>query len=238
MKALGATQCLAEADPVEAVARFVAGFTHRLQSPLTGLRGYGELAEREEDRAMRAYWHQQLQSGIDSLDLLLEGFRRYQLPERIELRDYSAHKLAAEAWSIALKVTPGAKCKHVKLENTLPEDLILRVDPFHFRNLMVNLMQNALDASEPEGVVCVGVEPDAILRIEDRGTGLGQLSDAQMLEPFFTTRTDRAGLGLAVANQIAIQHGFRLAWRDGSHGGTCALLLPENEEHHQQRSQR
>ena len=54
------------ADPVAAVGRFVAGFTHRLRSPLSGLRGYGELAEQEEDRARRAYWHQQLQIVMDA----------------------------------------------------------------------------------------------------------------------------------------------------------------------------
>ncbi len=231
MKSTAAAPARIAADPLEAVARFVAGFSHRMQSPLTGLRGYGELAEREQDRARRAYWHQQLQGGIDSLDSMLEGFRRYQIPESLASRPTNMVELLEEAWRLACRVTPGGSRKRLSLKVELPEDLERDVDPYHFRNLLVNLFQNAVDASPERGEVVVAASAGEILRIEDAGKGLGGIVAAVMVEPFFTTHPDRAGLGLAVANQIAFQHGFRLDWRDRGAGGVSARVLDGTHTH-------
>ncbi len=225
------------ANPLDAVARFVSGFSHRLQSPLTGLRGYGELAEREENRARRAYWHSQLQGGIDSLESMLDGYRRYQLPESLSLRELPAALICREAWDIAGKITPGSAAKRVSLIIELPADTNWRVDPFYFRNLLVNLFQNALDASPRDGRVRVGIEGDELFRISDQGSGLGDLDPTQIAEPFFTTRPDRAGLGLAVCNEIASRHGHRLDWLELADGGLTVRIL-ENEDNELQRSQR
>jgi signal transduction histidine kinase len=225
------------AEPLEAVARFVSGFSHRLQSPLTVLRGYGELAEREENRARRAYWHSQLQGGIDSLEALLDGYRRYQLPERLALRSLPAELLCRDSWEIAGRVTPGSAGKRIDLDIELPADLSWRVDPFHFRNLLVNLFQNALDASPQAGRVLVRAETDELIRVCDQGSGLGALAPSQITAPFFTTRPDRAGLGLAVSHQIATQHGYRLDWLELSSGGLAVRLL-KNANNELQRSQR
>ncbi|MCB1163510.1 MAG: HAMP domain-containing sensor histidine kinase [Candidatus Krumholzibacteriia bacterium] len=235
--ALGTAAPRQETDPVAAVGRFVAGFTHRLRSPLTGLRGYGELAEREEDRARRAYWHQQLQGGLDSLDLLLEGFRRYQIPEQVARRPQPARRLVEEAWRLAGRVTPGSATKRVTLSIDLPEGREWRVDAFHYRNLLVNLFQNALDASPEGGRVRVSEDGEAVLRVEDEGPGLGELGAAEIVQPFFTTRADRAGLGLTVASRIACEHGQSLCWQARPTGGLAALIVIANPAE-QQRSLR
>lgn len=224
-------------DPLEAVARFVSGFSHRLQSPLTGLRGYGELAEREENRARRAYWHSQLQGGIDSMEAMLDGYRRYQLPETVSPRRLPAGLLCREAWEIAGRVTPGSAGKNLELKVELPEDLEWQVDPFHFRNLLVNLFQNAMDASPREGTVRLTRENDEMLRICDEGSGLGDLDVAQISEPFFTTRPDRAGLGLSVSLEIASRHGRRIDWLELVGGGLAVRLVNSNDNE-LQRSQR
>lgn len=237
MKAVSAAVARQAADPVAAVGRFLAGFTHRLRSPLTGLRGYGELAEHEEDRARRAYWHQQLQGGLDAIDLLLEGCRRYQLPEGLEPRPLAARPLVEEAWRLACRVTPGAGGRGLRLELDLPEALVWRVDPFYYRNLLVNLLQNAIDASPAGGAIRVTSGEDAVLAIEDEGPGLGDLAPESIVQPFFTTRADRAGLGLTVARRIASEHGQRLAWRARPAGGLAVLILA-NQPSPQQRSSR
>ncbi len=237
MRAATAVATQQAADPTAAVGRFLAGFAHRLRSPLTGLRGYGELAEHEEDRARRAYWHQQLQGGLDAIDLLLEGCRRYQLPERLERQQVPAPALIEEAWRLACRVTPGAAGRGLRFEADLPASLVWWVDPFHYRNLLVNLLQNALDASPAGGAIRVTAGGEAILAIEDEGGGLGDLAPETIVQPFFTTRADRAGLGLTVARRIASEHGHALAWRARPAGGLATLILADQPSP-QQRSSR
>lgn len=214
------------ADPLEAVARFVAGFSHRLKSPLTGIKGYGHLVESEDDKSRRQYWCHKLQGGLDSLDLMIEGFRRYQIPEGVMLRRVNLAHLVEEAWALARQVTPGGVGKALCLENQLKSSDEGQLDPFHFRNLLINLFQNAIDASSPESCVRVcRLGEDELLGIEDNGPGLGELDPARIVEPFFTTRPDRAGLGLAVAKHIAAEHGLRLEWQELLPSGLRARVL-------------
>ena len=69
------------------------------------------------------------------------------------------------------------------------------------------------------------IETDELLGVSDEGPGLDGLDPAQMVEPFFTTRPDRAGLGLAVAKQIAVDHGFDLDWRNAQPEGLRARIV-------------
>ena len=235
MKSASATR--AQADPVAAVARFVSGFAHRLQSPLTGVKGYGELLAGEEDRARRSYWSQQMFGSLAGVERMLDGMRRYQVPGELSRRDCSLRDLAAEAWELAVAATPGADAKDVELRNQMTSAERLSVDPFHFRNLLVNLFQNAIDASEPEAAVRIArLEEDELLSVEDLGQGLGSLLPEEIYSPFFTTRADRAGLGLTVARQIAAEHGMVFDWRALQPRGLRVRVLLDPETRNQRRT--
>lgn len=220
-------------EPVAAVARFLAGFAHRVKSPLTGVRGYGELLAREADGDRRRYWSERLAGGLESLDRIVEGARRYQLPRVLERRHARLATLVEEAWRLALQATPGAAAKRCRLELELDPAAEILVDPFHFRNLLVNLLQNALDASPAGGRIRVNARPGELLGVADAGPGLGELGREEILTPFFTTRPDRAGLGLPVAAQIAAAHGLALDWQELRPTGLRARVLRGTGNRHQ-----
>ncbi len=149
-------------DPVAAIARFVSGFTHRLQSPLTGVKGYGELLVNEEDRAKRSYWSQQMLGSLDNVDRMLDGMRRYQVPNLLNKRSVALRELATEAWDLAIAATPGAGGKNLEFVNQLTLADRCTVDSFHFRNLIVNLFQNSMDASPVQRcMACSTVRPSS-----------------------------------------------------------------------------
>ncbi len=238
MKAKGTSAPLPAADPVEAVARFVSGFTHRIKSPLTGVKGYGRLVESEDDRARRRYWRQRLDGVLDSLDLMIEGMGRYRIPENINRQEIPAQKLVEQAWDLSLQVVPGVAAKRLRLRNLLPAELVLRVDPVHFRNLLVNLFQNAMDATNAGGEIRVArSSAEELLCVEDEGLGLQGVDHEWLTQPFFTTRPDRAGLGLAVAEQIATEHGLSLDWQELEPTGLRARIF-ENSRSIAQRSEK
>jgi len=106
-------------------------------------------------------------------------------------------------------------------------------DPADLLQLVLNLGNNAVDAS-PEGgevtfiVEIVAESAEAVLRITDRGPGIPERLRELVLEPFFTTKGEAGtGLGLPLAVAIAERHGGTVRLLDGEGGGTVAeVRLP------------
>ncbi|MCB1057029.1 MAG: ATP-binding protein, partial [Acidobacteria bacterium] len=100
------------------------------------------------------------------------------------------------------------------------------LDRARLRQVLSNLLRNALDASPPEAPVDVRVRaggpskrPELRITVRDRGPGLPAGHEQEIFEPFFTTRTRGTGLGLAVARRIVEQHGGSLTARNHPAGG-------------------
>ena len=98
--------------------------------------------------------------------------------------------------------------------------------------VMVNLIRNAIDAMReiaPESrklsiAVSLQDSGEVLFAVADRGAGLGGASMAEILSPFFTTKTDGLGLGLAICRTVTEAHGGRL-WAAGNPGGGAVFYL-------------
>ena len=105
----------------------------------------------------------------------------------------------------------------------------LRADPDQLRQLLLNLIKNALQASPPEGgkvTVSASVEARGLaITVEDNGHGIPAEVKKQVLTPWFTTRSEGSGLGLAICANIARCHGATLEIGDAPGGGTRAQTV-------------
>jgi signal transduction histidine kinase len=110
--------------------------------------------------------------------------------------------------------------------------LVVRCDARKVKQVLINLMQNALDASSSGGSVAIELDDhggDGVVRVCDRGSGLPGELLARLCEPGVTTKAHGSGLGLTIVRMIAEQHGgrFALANRDGG-GCVAELRLPRH----------
>jgi signal transduction histidine kinase len=99
---------------------------------------------------------------------------------------------------------------------------------------VINLLLNACQASPPGGRVAVGVTREthgtrdyAVVRVVDEGPGVAPEARARIFTPFFTTRPDGHGLGLAVSQNIVLEHGGRLVLDEAAGpGASFSLWIP------------
>jgi two-component system sensor histidine kinase HydH len=105
------------------------------------------------------------------------------------------------------------------------------IDPKRLRYALVNVLQNALQASPSRAPIArVAREGDRLVyEVRDFGAGLPPGTDARLFDPFFTTRTNGTGLGLAVALRAADFHGGTITASNHPEGGAVfRIVLPHS----------
>ncbi|MNN25840.1 Sensor protein FixL [compost metagenome] len=117
-----------------------------------------------------------------------------------------------------------------------PEDLSSRIDQAQFSQALLNLLKNAHEADSDNGAPEDAVELRVArlphwLRIEvlDRGSGMNEAVLQNALMPFYSTKRNGTGLGLALTREIIEAHGGRISLQNRNEGGLCvAILLPHD----------
>jgi two-component system, NtrC family, sensor histidine kinase HydH len=98
------------------------------------------------------------------------------------------------------------------------------------RQLVWNLVRNAVQASEAGELVTVSVEREAsaiALSVVDHGVGIEEAQMPRLFDAFFTTRSQGSGVGLAVVKRIADEHGFMIHVKsEAGRGATFRVLMP------------
>jgi len=164
-------------------------------------------------------------------DVLAYGRSDEAPPQLAPIRLAEAAEIAAE--------DAGLSAEGVRLGLDLPQDLIVAADPDQLHRILVNLLRNAAQAVEsapPAGGglirLSAGVsEGRSLIRIADNGPGVPERVQAKLFQPFMGSgRPGGAGLGLAIARELARGHGGDLELASSSpDGAVFALTLPIRE---------
>jgi signal transduction histidine kinase len=126
----------------------------------------------------------------------------------------------------------------VRIERRLAPALpAVRVDPEQFRRVIINLVDNAIEAlsesrSSPEGLIAVETQHEpalGVVRIAviDNGPGISEAERAQLFLPYYSTKRRGSGLGLAIVRRIIVEHGGAIeASPMTPHGTRMSIELP------------
>jgi two-component system OmpR family sensor kinase len=208
--------------------RFLADASHELRTPLTSIRGYAEMfdrgaSERPADLATSMHYirHEADRMNVLVEELLLLARLDQKRPLRLETIDV-AH-VVRTAVSVA---QAGSKSHAVVLHITQPVEV--RCDGERLRQVLDNLLTNALNHSPPDAAVNVRVcridGGRVRMEVADQGPGVATEDAERIFEPFFRTDLARVrdtggtGLGLSIVASIAQAHGG-LVGVDANDGG-------------------
>ncbi len=210
--------------------RFIADAAHQMRTPLAGLRTQAELALRQTEPEEIHRSLEQLATSSERATHLLNQLLTLAHAERhgesgSDVRNsFAPVDLQALARDVLRDCVPIALEKQIDLGYEASDTAItISGNDFLLRELLKNLIDNALRYTPKGGVVTVRITTDhapksggaatAIMEVEDNGPGIPDSEREQVFERFYrlsSHATDGSGLGLSIVREIALQHQARL----------------------------
>jgi two-component system sensor histidine kinase PilS (NtrC family) len=209
------------------IGQMAAGLAHELRTPLQSISGSIQILRRDlkleptDERLMQV-----ILRAKDQMECLV---RNFLLMARSNLGKRSETDMGRLVEDVIESLTYGAEWNpQVEVRKTLGQDLRVMGDPSEIRQVLLNLLINAMQAMPDGGTLSVTACPDRIdgeapaVRIEigDTGTGIDPAHLEKIWEPFYTTKERGSGLGLAIVRRIVESHGGRVAVQSDAREGT------------------
>lgn len=219
-----------QSERARLLGQFAGGLAHQLRNAITGARLAVQLHGR---RCLGPPNDDSLQVALNQLALTEQQIRgvlslgRKTAPSRINCDPVA---LTVDVLSL---VRPAAVHAGVKLGG-LATDLIepILLDRDAVQAAVLNLVLNAIEAAGADGQVSVtltGSSDSVTWAVSDSGPGPSTEIGERLFDPFVTTKPDGVGLGLALARQVAEDHGGRLTWSRNNRRTEFRLTLPRSE---------
>lgn len=211
------------------------GLQHEIKNPLSALSLHVQLLDealveqsstKEIDEMLGV-----IRTEINRLAAVLEGFRDYA---SMSEPGRSAVDLSALIKKLVRFIGPQAEQQQVKIEVHLPEEKLpdMQADSIHIDQVLLNLALNALQAMPDSGTLSISLSRQGDwyrIDVSDSGKGIPIEFRERIFDPYFTTRNEGTGMGLALCEKIVRQHDGTIELTTGSSGTTFTVLLPLSE---------
>jgi signal transduction histidine kinase len=209
-----------------------AVLAHEIRNPLGSIRGTAEILR--DDYRPGDPKHEFIEIQIketERLNHVVEDFLRMARQQPMELRDCSIRE---ELETIVTLVAKDAQARGVSLRlEPNAEQAVIRGDGEKLRQGFLNIVINALQATPSGGSVSINLnkaESCFVISFRDSGSGITPDNLQRIFEPFYTTKRDGTGLGLAVTRKIIEGHAGKMDIKSESgKGTTVSVRLPLQE---------
>src|SRR6056297_644564 len=219
-----AEQTLAQSSKLAALGEMSAAVSHELNQPLAAMKTYLAgarllLTRNRPDEALSSF--QRIDDLLERMGAITKQLKSYARQsgdtfEPVNLGDSLSSALAM--------MEPQLRQRQVNITRTLPkEPVFIMGDRVRVEQVMINLLRNAMDATEgaddPDIDILLAAGETAVLTVRDNGHWIDNFDN--LFEPFYTTKQpgDGLGLGLAISSGIVNDLGGRLTARNASGGG-------------------
>ncbi len=201
---------LQNAQKLATVGEMAASVAHEIKNPLTGISNAMEIIVEEMNDSAKKPILQEIHRQVRRVNNTLNALLQYARPEDLEIERTDIKKVIEDCVFFLESQTGNNRIKFIK--ELSAEEILFDFDPRQIEAVIINLLQNAVQAIENEGVVTIRTEFDEIqqsfkLTIKDTGNGITPENLRKIFKPFFSTKAKGTGLGLAISKDIIERHG-------------------------------
>ena len=229
-------QQMKEKDRLAALGEMAAGLAHEIRNPLGSIKASAQyLSETAEQREDRGEFLDIIVDEVDRLNRVVSSFLDYARPAHTDPEPIYVNS----AVQLTLQfLRPECDSAEVELHVTMDPDLPkVRIDIERLRQVLINLVQNAVQAMTSGGDLYVetriqdrfriggGARRWVQISVRDTGPGIAPGLLANLFVPFVTTKQQGTGLGLAISHRIVSETGGRIDVRSRQGVGTTFVVL-------------
>lgn len=197
---------MARLERLNMIGEMAAGISHEVRNPMTTVRGFLQrLGEKEDCQAYKDYFEIMIEE-IDRANQILTEFLSIGKNKVAGLSLQNLNSIL-EAMFPLIEADAMGQDKWIKMN--LQEVPNVYLDEKEIRQVILNLVRNGLDAMEPGGALYLKTYGEAdcvVLVIEDEGSGISPEVLDKLGTPFFTTKEQGTGLGMAISYGIIARH--------------------------------
>jgi signal transduction histidine kinase len=213
------------------LGRMATTLAHEIRNPLGAMKGLTQVVQEElpKDHNAQALM-QTVVSEAERLEQLVIDLLTFARPRDSVINRFNVRELIADV-SAMLQAKLVDAAVTVKVV-TGADSLLVQSDENGLRQVLLNVLLNAIEASPPGGVVTVAARRDAggqqvVIDIDDNGAGLGDRDPEEFFQPFMTTKVKGTGLGLPISRQIVERVGGKMTLANRPEGSArCTIRLP------------
>lgn len=212
---------LVQSEKLSAVGELAAKLAHEVLNPLAGMKAAIQLLARQgaatPGGAEVVDTAEALNREIARVEGLVRRLVNYSRPLAPRMEVATIGSLLDAALEAAQRPLEKGSIRVRRVEEPgLPP---VEVDPLLFTQVLVNLLTNAAEASRGAGGEVdllasrssAGGHDEVVIRIADRGSGISDTHMTELFKPFFTTKSQGHGLGLAISQNIVLEHGGQIS---------------------------
>lgn len=207
---------LAEQEKMATVGALASGLAHQLKNPLAALRAAIEEDTKESQELVK--------SQSERINVIISRFFDFAKPLELKREIVDISKMINAIVEHVIKLPEN---KDLKIEFMAEKVVKADIDPELLQEALVNLIRNAIAATEQKGLVRATTKGDRqniTIEIEDAGKGIPPYDREKIFEPFYTKTKGGTGLGLAITKKIVESHGGTIRIEDSTLGGAKFVI--------------
>jgi len=213
-------------DRLNLVGEMAASIGHEIRNPMTIVRGYLQLLQEKKEFINEIEYFALMIEELDRANSIITEFLSLAKNKIVEMIPRNLNSIISKTLPL-IQAQALRKDHNLKLELQHLPDLLL--DEKEVRQLILNLVNNGMEAMLSTGEIAIRTfieNEKAVLAVKDQGQGIDRELLNKLGTPFFTTKDQGTGLGLAVCYRIASRHDAKIDIETSSTGTTFYIRFP------------
>ena len=225
-------QSMLQSTKMAAIGQLAAGIAHEIRTPLGIIRNNCYFIKRSKSQDDKDESMGVIESSVDRANRTIDNLLNFSRLTDNTISQTSIHNLISNIYDLSKK---SFKNRKISFRLQCPEDLIFTINSESLKHVMINLINNAIDAMGEGGKLDINVAADAkgmVILVSDTGKGIDADTLANIFNPFFTTKEPGSGTGLGLYityNEVQKMKGVINVDSTLGVGTTFTLTIPRHD---------